>query len=108
MENKSHPITDTIIQQMAASGLTETALSACSLAVVLRVDDESLKFHFKKRGVITNVTVRYNEGRDLYEISYARFAAGKYSAIEEKRIEEVYCDQFGQVFADILQFGAEE
>lgn len=58
---------------------------------------ETLCLLFKRGGVKTNFSIKYNSATDLYDITLAKIGRGK---IQQKTIEGVFCDQLGRIITE--------
>ena len=52
----------------------------------------------RNKSKANHVMINYNFGKDLYDVSFGKIRAGKYTTLET--IEEVYCDMLEDIFED--------
>ena len=88
---------------MAACDLTNSNLRGKGLLGSLQIHNhdgtDTLQLHFKLHAVKTVISVHYNGGSDLYEVTFARIRRG---GIETGEFDSIFCDGFRPVFETIL------
>lgn len=106
MTNTTTQIQETIIDQVVAS-IRPRILNMLGLKAMLYEGENTVCFHFQKGKKTVNISVEYDYGRDTYIVSSVNISSDL-SQMIEKKFDDIYCDQFADIFAEILEIPFQE
>jgi hypothetical protein len=95
-------VIETIIGQLKSQGLDRLKLATWGFELFVKMDDHTLRLHFKSSGRIMNIDIRYNDSLDLYEIAAHRINP-KTLDITTRIYTDIYFDQFAELIPEILK-----
>ena len=90
-------VVETIVRQLACQGLDKLTLACLGFKAFVKMDENTLRLHFKDRRGVVNVDIHYNIGSDLYDVTWHRIDKETYEIKSEIR-KDVFCDELVGVF----------
>lgn len=97
-------IIETIIRQLSCQGLDRLALVCMGFRLFVKIDDNTLRLHFKIGKGAVNIDIHYNESLDVYEVK-AHKINSKTLEVKTTEYRDIYFDQFAELFSEILKVG---
>lgn len=94
-------IVETIVRQLSCQGLDKLTLACLGFKTFVKMDENTLRLHFKDRRGVVNVDIHYNLGSDLYDVTYQRISKETYE-IKSSIQKDIFFDQFADVFDDLF------
>ncbi len=94
-------VVETIVRQLSCQGLDKLTLACLGFKTFVKMDDDTLRLHFKDRRGVVNVDVHYNIGYDSYDVTYQRIDRETYE-IKSRIRKDVFFDELAGVFDDLF------
>ena len=95
MKDNSKEIAETIIQQMGGIGKLKSMIGAENFSYNTNGE---LTFKFKMCKKSNCVQIFYDQGTDLYNITFLKINLEKLEIKKIEKFEQIYCDQLIEIF----------
>ena len=94
-------VVKTIVGQLSCQGLDKLTLACLGFKCFVKMDEDTLRLHFKDRRGVVNVDIHYNIGYDMYDVTYQRIDRETYE-IKSSIRKDIFCDELVNVFDELF------
>ena len=95
-------VIDTIMKHLRCQGLDKLTLTGLGLRMLVKMDDNNLRLHFKARKGVINIDIHYDQGLDLYVVKAHKLNPQTLD-VKTRESGEVYFDQFAELFREVFE-----